>query len=413
VLLRGYHLDSEEVSRDDAVRLTLYWQAQDSARRDYHVRLRLSGTSGHIWMETKGKPPVNGLYPTGAWRAKEIVPDFHELELSGRLPPGVYSLQLGLFVPFGEQMFQPEDGEDGFLTIAHITVTSSSAWSPSIKHPLRANFNQQLMLLGYDFPSTAIPGRQIPLTLYWQRIGEVSSDYDVLLELGRADGVSVWDATQPLLFGEYPTSSWIQGETLAATLPVTIPETAGSVLQLRVALEEPTGNHRLPVTKGWLAPEQSQLLLTEVDVQPSPASPPDAEYLPANFEDQMRLLDYEIHNVQLRPGDALQLTLKWQALALMDEDYTVFVHILDDDDHIWGQEDLQPARGTRPTSHWAEGEVVSDPHIVWTDPQAPLGLYRLEVGVYLLRTMERLYLLDPAGDPVAESLILDLIEIVR
>jgi hypothetical protein len=413
VLLRGYHLDADEVSRDGAVRLTLYWQAREAVRRDYDVRLRLSGPSGHVWMETKGKPPVYGLYPTGAWRAGEIIPDFHELELSGQLPPGVYSLQVGLFVPFGEQVLQREYGEDGYLTIAQITVTSSSAWSPSMEHPLRANFDEQLMLVGYDFPSTAIPGRQILLTLYWQRIGQVSSDYDVVLELTRADGTSTWQARQPLLFGEYPTSRWMRGETLAATLPVTIPETPGSTLQLRVALEDPAANHRIPVTRGWLAPAQPELLLAEVAVQPSPPSPPDAEYLPANFEDKMWLLDYEILNVQLRPGDALQLTLTWQALAVMDDDYTVFVHILDDDDRIWGQEDLQPARGTHPTSHWTEGEVVLDPHTVWTDQDAPLGLYRLEVGVYLLRTMERLYLLDPAGDPVGESLILDLVEIVR
>jgi hypothetical protein len=413
VLLKGYHLDSPEVSRDGAVRLTLYWQAQEAVRRDYEVRLRLSGPSGHIWMETKGQTPVNGLYPTGAWRAGEVIPDFHEVDLSGQLPPGMYILQVGLFVPFGEQALPREYGEDGYLSIAQIAVTSSPTWLPSLQHPLRANFDEQLMLVGYDFPSAVIPGRQMPLTLYWQRIGQVSSDYDVVIELTREDGTSAGHATQLLLFGEYPTSSWIRGETLATTLPVTIPETTDSTLQLRLALEDPASDHRVLVMRGWLSPAQPELLLADVAVQPSPPSPADAEYLPANFEDKMWLLDYEIVNVQLRPGDALQLTLTWQALSAMEEDYTVFVHILDDDDRIWGQEDLQPARGTYPTSHWREGEVILDPHTVWTDQQAPPGLYRLEVGVYLLRTMERLYLVDDAGQPQGESLIIDLVEIVR
>lgn len=411
VLLRGYHLEADEVSRDGALGVTLYWQAEDTIRRNYDVRLRLSGPSGHIWIRTKGRPPVNGLYPTGAWRVGEIISDFHELDLAGQLPPGDYSLELGLFAPFGAEILEPEGGTDGYLTIARITVVSSPDWSPSVEHALRANFSERIMLLGYDLPSEAIPGRSLPLTLYWRGIGEVDSDYNVVLELTKPDGTPVWQATHALLFGEHPTSRWTRGEILAQTLPVTIPATTDPSLQLWVALQGTTGS-QLPVTRGWLATEQSQLLLAQVAVQPPPASPPDAPYLPANFEDKMWLVDYEIRNVQVRRGDALSVTLTWQALATMDEDYTVFVHILDDDDRIWGQEDIQPVRGTYPTTHWAEAEVVLDPHTLWTDQEAPLGLYRLEVGVYLLRTMERLYLLDSTGDPTSGSLILDLIEIV-
>jgi hypothetical protein len=240
----------------------------------------------------------------------------------------------------------------------------------------------------------------------------VHSDYNGVLELTKPDGTPVWQASHTLLFGEHPTSRWAEGEILAETLPITIPETTDPTLRLWIALQDPADSHRLPVTRGWLATEDPWLFMAEVAIQPPPPSPPDAPYLPASFEDKMRLVDYEIQNVQVRRGDALFLTLTWQALAAMDEDYTVFVHILDDDDRIWGQEDIQPVRGTHPTSHWAEAEVVLDPHTLWTDQEAPLGLYELEVGVYLLRTMERLYLLDATGQAIGESLIIDLIEIV-
>jgi len=412
VRLRGYRLGADEVGRAGTLRLTLYWQPSDTVHRNYDVRLRVLGPSGHVWMETKGRPPVNGLYPTGAWRPGEIISDFHEVDLSGLLPPGVYSVQVGLFVPLSDDALQPQGGVDGYLSVAQIAVASSPAWSPSPEQPLRTLFNEQIMLLGYDFPTTAAPGRQILLTLYWQRIGHLGSDYDVLLELTEPDGTSVWQAEQPLLFGEHPASSWARDESLLETLRVAIPETTSPLLQLRVALRDTAAGCLFPVTRGWLATERSDVSLTTVTIQPSPASPPDAEHLPANFEDKMRLIDYEIHNVQVRKGEALQLTLTWEALASMDEDYTVFVQILDDRDRIRGQEDIQPARGTHPTTQWPEMKLVVDPHTVWTDPQAPLGLYRLEVGVYLLRTMERLYLLDDSGDPVSESLILDLIEIV-
>jgi hypothetical protein len=412
VRLVGYRLDADELNRGDTLRLTLYWQPPNKVRRNHDVRLRIVGPSGHVWMETKGRSPVNGLYPMGSWRIGEIISDYHEVALSGLLPPGEYSVQVGLFLPLTDKALRVQGGEDGYLSIAQITVDSSPAWSASPKYQLRAVFDEQILLLGYDSSTTAAPGREIPLTLYWQRIGPVASDCDLLLELTETDGTSVWKAEQPLLSGEHPTSSWARGETLVETLPVTVPETTSALLQLRVALRDSASSRALPVRRGWLARERSDILLTTIAIQPAPVSPPDAEHLPANFEDKMRLIDYEIHNVQVRKGEALHLTLTWEALAPMDEDYTVFVHILDEKDRIWGQEDIQPARGTHPTTQWSEMELVVDPHTVWTDPQAPRGLYRLEVGVYLLRTMERLYLLDDFANPASESLILDLIEIV-
>jgi hypothetical protein len=410
--LEGYRLDAGELSRAGTLRLTLYWQASKRVRRNHDVRLRVVGPSGHVWIETKGDSPVNGLYPMGAWRPGEIISDYHEVELSGLLPPGTYSLQVGLFIPLSDNPLRVHGGEDGYVNVTEITVASSPTWLPSPEHHLRSIVDDEALLLGYDFPAAATPGRQLPLTLYWQRIGDVASDYDVLLELTETDGTPVWHAEQPWLSGENPTSGWAQGESLLETLPITIPETTSSVLQLQVALRDPTSGRLLPVTQGWLASERSNVLLTAVTIQPTSVSSPDAEHLPANFEDKMWLVDYEIRNVQVRRGEALQLTLTWEALASMDEDYTVFVHILDDKDRIWGQEDIQPARGTHPTTQWTEMELVVDPHTVWTDPQSPLGLYRLEIGVYLLRTMERLYLLDDSGDPTSEGLILDLIEIV-
>jgi hypothetical protein len=204
---------------------------------------------------------------------------------------------------------------------------------------------------------------------------------------------------QPL-FGEHPTSDWSTGELLADTHQVTIPETASGPLHLRISLRDPGSGQYLEVVDGWLGRRQQEALLASPALSESPTISTSADYLPANFDNKILLLDYEIHNVQVRKGDALRLTLRWQALAPMDEDYTVFVHLLDDNDQIWGQEDTQPAYGTHPTSRWREAEVVLDPHTVWTQQQAPLGLYRIEVGLYLLRTMERLQLLD------------DLVEIV-
>ncbi|NIN68223.1 MAG: DUF2723 domain-containing protein [Anaerolineae bacterium] len=412
VLLQGYRLDSTHVSATDTVRLTLYWEATERIAQNYDVRLRLVGPSGRVWHQTRGRPPVNGLYPTAAWRAGEIVPDFHELYLEGKVPPGRYALQVGLFAPFRQEGLAEVNTAEEYVAIAEVSISYADQWSPTIDHPMRASFDNRIMLLGYDLPSTAYPGAEIPLTLYWQRIGHVPVDYDVAIELWGSGSKLLRSSVEQPLFGEYTPSRWREGEVLADAHLVRIPPTASGLLHLRIAMQNPATKHALPVVDGWPARQQWSATLSEIRVEGLPESTSSADYSPANFEGKILLLGHEIHNVQVRKGGSLELDLTWQALAPVHEDYTVFVHLLDEYDRIWGQEDIQPVYGTRPTSQWREGETVVDPHTVWTDGNAPLGLYRVQVGLYLLRTMERLHVLDPSGNPIGDKVIIGLMEIV-
>jgi len=56
-----------------------------------------------------------------------------------------------------------------------------------------------------------------------------------------------------------------------------------------------------------------------------------------------------------------------------------------------------PAGGTRPTSTWRVGETIRDNIGVSIPADMPAGRYRLEVGMYLLQTSQRLAIRD-AGD---------------
>jgi len=411
ILLRGYRLDSADLKATDPLRLTLYWQANERVGQNYEVRLRLVGPRGHIWHQTKGRPPVNGLYPTAAWHPGEIIPDFHQLDLEGNVPPGEYVLQVGLFAPFSQEGLAFSNAEEVYLPLTQVLISPAAAWSPAIQHSSRMNFSNQIMLLGYDFPRTVNPARKVALTLYWQRIGQISTNYDVGLELVGVNGHTVWRSIEPPLLGEYATSHWVEGELVADTHQITIPATATSQLELRINLQDPESGQPSPVVSGWLAGWQDQAVLTRIQIQELPFTPRKDD-LPANFENKLLLLDYELSNVQVRRGEALQLTLTWQGLTSMGEDYTVFVHLLDENQKIWGQEDIQPVYGTRPTSQWREGEIILDPHSLWTDESSPLGLYHLEVGLYLLHTMERLLVLDASGNAISGRVLMGPVEIV-
>jgi len=73
----------------------------------------------------------------------------------------------------------------------------------------------------------------------------------------------------------------------------------------------------------------------------------------------------------------------------LSQDYTLFVHVIGETGHTWGQRDAMPLNGQRPTTSWQTGEIISDGYTVAVDAAAPSNL-RIEIGWYLLETGERL-----------------------
>ena len=105
----------------------------------------------------------------------------------------------------------------------------------------------------------------------------------------------------------------------------------------------------------------------------------------------MRLMGYRLDRDQLAPGASLPLTLYWQSLAPMRENYSIFVHLLGANDLIIGQRDVYPGQGNYPTTLWSPGEIIADTYGVNVSPTAltpseaqfEVGLYRLETGARL------------------------------
>jgi hypothetical protein len=107
-----------------------------------------------------------------------------------------------------------------------------------------------------------------------------------------------------------------------------------------------------------------------------------------------------------RPGETVNLGLRWQGLGPVGADYTVFVHLLDEAEKVWGQQDVAPGGGFAPTSGWQPGQVLDDRYAVPVEAGAPPGTYRVEVGMYLPQTGARLPVLDGKGAEVGNRVIL-------
>ena len=104
----------------------------------------------------------------------------------------------------------------------------------------------------------------------------------------------------------------------------------------------------------------------------------------ARFQDGLLLAGYRVD--QPAGARVLRVTLTWQALAPVAQDYTVFTHLVDAAGKQVGQKDARPLNGARPTNTWLPGEVVSDTLEIALAPEAGPGSYALDVGLYVLAT---------------------------
>jgi hypothetical protein len=92
VRLAGYDLEPEE----DALRLTLWWQALRAPRADYTVFVHLFDPANEAIVAQSDAMPQGGAYPTSWWATGEVVSETVTLPLEG-VPEGAYRLAIGLY----------------------------------------------------------------------------------------------------------------------------------------------------------------------------------------------------------------------------------------------------------------------------------------------------------------------------
>lgn len=116
------------VTPGDRVTFDLFWAASGRPRQDYSVFLHLS--------DALDAPPVaqadasmGGLFPSGAWRAGDVIRDRLRLQIPPDLAPGTYEVLLGTyFWQTGERLPAYVDdvtSEDGRVKLGQVVVRAS------------------------------------------------------------------------------------------------------------------------------------------------------------------------------------------------------------------------------------------------------------------------------------------------
>jgi hypothetical protein len=327
--LQGYDW---QLAGDQVLELNLHWRSIALARVDYRTEITLRDSQGEpqrVWLSH----PAGGRLPTRAWDVGDSVRDTLKIPLVG-LPPDDYQVTLRL------------------LDWADVPLPSTPGDTVS------------LFSLKLDSPTSTLS------PVLWQN-GQVVSHptyrYRATIPLTGLAGqnVSLMDANgQP----HSPLSS------------------LGHFHLFMVDYDWPTGEYRVQVD--GRDPELS----LRVENFAWNFSPPEmAHPLNVDFNDEIRLLGYDLPNRRAKAGEGVPLVLYWQSLRRMTNSYIIFNRLLDAGQQSWGGYDRWP-KETYPTHLWVPGEVVTDGFAVPVDPAAPDGVYNIVIGLY-----------DEA-DPSAQSL---------
>jgi hypothetical protein len=245
----------------------------------------------------------------------------------------------------------------------------------------------------------------LEVSLRWRALEAPRTTYTVFLHLIGPDGERVAQRDELLLQGYYQPTVWPQDRAVVDRHVLSLPaDLAPGRYRLEMGLYSPEDQETiLPSSDGG-----DRVVLDYLPTGGTEVAAPTAP-LDAVLGGEVRLTGYTL---DCKPKDArCNLRLYWQAMTLLDVDYTVLVHLVGKDGRIVGQHDGMPEAGAYPTSGWKPGEIVVDEHRFEIAADAPPGDYQLLAGLYQLETGERLPVLDVGGQPVGDAVLLTTIAI--
>jgi hypothetical protein len=278
-----------------------------------------------------------------------------------------------------------------------------------------------MKLLGYDLPlsntqypisNTLMPGDSLTITLYWQSLAEMDQNYSVFVHLLDENELVVAQRDMYPGQGLHPTSLWSAGDAIANRYVLILPETAfaPNQAQLEVGLYDFTTGERL-LAYG----PNGELLGDNIRFQEIKIMPRDETGVPNpvnfNLGNRIALIGYDMDRRCASPGETIHLTLYWQALARMKENYSVFTHVLGEENRIWAQKDDWPQGGDAPTSTWEPGQTIVDEYELTVNLDTPADVYDVEIGLYLAETGDRLRIVEQGGRLLDDRVLLSKVRV--
>ena len=281
----------------------------------------------------------------------------------------------------------------------NLTFEVKNSWprqftAPPMSYRVEANFANQIKLLGYELPSRrAAPGEAIPLTLYWQSLAWLDHDYTIFVKPIATTNQTAYGGRDRLPREGYRTLYWTPNEIISDPLAVPIDiDAPNGLYTLHVGLyNEVNGQPSyLPLMQDNQPQAATSITIGPIKIG---ATPPDFTLTTAQpqyplsqpFGDtpNLTLLGYDLR----QNSSTVTLRLYWQCESPLPLDYTIFVHVRNNENKTVAQQDQPP---TYPTSLWDKGEIIAtDITLTLPTDLAPAN-YQIVMGLYDFNTGQRL-----------------------
>jgi hypothetical protein len=221
--LLGYDLDGVgvdgllEARPGDPVRLSLYWEAQTEMDRDWSIFFHVLDADLDLVLATRDRYPGQGLVATSEMARGQRWIDRYVIWLDETIfAPSRAVLEVGLYdLSTGERPpVLLEQGQakvvDNALRFEPFEIEASPGEVPN---PLSYAMENKMALVGWNVePRVVTAGGTIGLTLYWDALAPMGTDYQVSTQVVRADQLKAaqLDAAPSGL----PTSVWAKGDRI-------------------------------------------------------------------------------------------------------------------------------------------------------------------------------------------------------
>ncbi len=283
--------------------------------------------------------------------------------------------------------------------MATITLAAPFVWirpaytpppqAPAPAEPLAIDFappgaeQPAMRLLAYEVHTDQVqPGGMVYVTLTWESLAPMDRRWSVFIHLEDSTGLLAGQRDTYPGVGLLATTDLEPGRRWVDRYAVPVLEGAYAPETLEVLL----GLYdyaTCPACQRMLLPDGSDSLkLGEVALRPREDAAGIPNPVSVNFGGEIELIGYSLSERGAAPGETIELALHWRALRQMERDYTISAQVLGDDTTRYAQEDSWPLDGARPTTTWAEGEIVEDSYALTLNPGTPPGVYWVQVVVY-------------------------------
>jgi hypothetical protein len=379
----GYTLPAEPIPADAEISLRVFWEAEQLPQGDgaHATSLRVFDRLDQEWARRDAY--LAGPYFSERWPTGTPVMGSYTVTLPLGAPPGAYTPTLMVYR--AEETYATLDLPSLAITRT-LSIPTPAALGLS---PPGDSFSREeqdgLSLVGVGFDQRAVaPCQNWSLSLAWQARTRPAQNYRLRLSAGS-------DQVETPLAVDYPTSKWQPNDVWRTRhrLPVSCRALDGTVpvvAQLLATDGRPVGD---PLNLGTVTVVAGRQFALPTDL---------TAVLDVRLPDVGTLVGYRLDEGRAKPGENLQVTLYWRADQPTDQNYSVFVHL--ESDRVWAQHDAWPADGEKPTSTWAQEEVISDQHVVPIGQDVPPGSYRLVVGMYDAGTLRNLPAYESNGQPI-------------